>query len=181
MPLHYNDALDDTLTFDGQMSFVGGQVSNVRSSLIGETQYAEGINIDIDRFGSAVTRRGTKVEQGRIEGVDDPKWQNASNKWHLHGTIWNATTGTVRGLDYYDTTNTEELLACVDGKLWKTTGGAWSEVSGYTPNSDERVEMTQLVDRMFFTDGVNNVHSYDGSTITDEGTGSGNPPSASIW
>ena len=176
MPLHYNDALDDTLTFDGQMSFVGGQVSNVRSSLIGETQYAEGINIDIDRFGSAVTRRGTKVEQGRIEGVDDPKWQNASNKWHLHGTIWNATTGTVRGLDYYDTTNTEELLACVDGKLWKTTGGAWSEVSGYTPNSDERVEMTQLVDRMFFTDGVNNVHSYDGSTITDEGTGSGNPP-----
>lgn len=27
--------------------------------------------------------------------------------------------------------------------------GAWSEVSGYTPNSDERVEMTQLVDRMF--------------------------------
>ena len=79
MPLHYNDALDDTLTFDGQMSFVGGQVSNVRSSLIGETQYAEGINIDIDRFGSAVTRRGTKVEQGRIEGVDDPKWQNSSN------------------------------------------------------------------------------------------------------
>jgi hypothetical protein len=38
MPVYFNDALDDTLLYDRQASFIGGQVSNFRENLLNESQ-----------------------------------------------------------------------------------------------------------------------------------------------
>ena len=49
-------------------------------------------------------------------------------------------------------------------------------MTGYTPAASANVEMAQLVDKLYLTDGTNNVRSYNGTAFTDEGTGTGNPP-----
>lgn len=179
MPYLYNDNLDDALALDACLSFTGGQVSNVRPNLLGADQYVEGINIDIDRFGAAVTRRGTEEQLGTVPGPDEADWENINVDWEDHGVTWDNTSGPVRAVGYYDKPSTEEMLCVADGVLYKSSGTSWSAVSGYTPTSANRVEFAQLVDKMYMTDGAANVHSYDGSSITDEGSTASDPPTCS--
>jgi len=153
MPVFFNDGLDDPLQYDLCGSFVGGQVSNVRANLLKPQQYSESKNMDIDRFGSIITRRGTEIVGATL-------------------------TNPIQGIGYYDTPTFEKLLAVSNGVVYESTGGSWSSVSGYSPNSSANVEMAQLVDKVYFTDGGNsNVHSLSTSTFTDEGSGgTGDPP-----
>jgi len=151
MPIHYNDGLDDQLSYDLTGSFVGGQVSHVRANLLSATQYSESKNMDIDKFGAIITRRGTSIVGATL-------------------------TDPIRGLTFIDTPSVEQLLVVSDGVLYKSTGSTFSAVSGYTPSSVNDVEFAQLIDKVYMTDNSVNVHSYDGSTVTDEGTSSSDPP-----
>lgn len=151
MPVHYNDGVDDPLAYDLTGSFIGGQVSNVRSNLLKQEQFAEAKNMDVDKFGAIITRRGTS-------------------------RVGSAFSNPVKGLFFYDKPSTEEILAVSGGVLNKSTGGAFSAISGYSPASTANVEFAQLVDKVYMTDGTGNVHSYDGSTVTDEGGTSSDPP-----
>ena len=175
MPVVYNDSLDDQMAFDAVQSFVGGQVSNVRSNLIGPTQYSEGVNVDIDRFGGIITRRGLSAD---YSGPQDLIWSSANQNWSSVNTNWDGSGAErVDSVFYFDTPSLEQLLAVVDQKVYKNTGGTtWTEATGYTPADGANVEMAQLTDKIYLTDGTNNVRSYDGSTFTDESTGTGNPP-----
>ena len=177
MPVVYNDSLDDQMAFDAVQSFVGGQVSNVRSNLIGPTQYSEGVNVDIDRFGGIITRRGLDDDYGALPNTNSHNWNEATNNWETYSSTWNADRERVDSVFYFDTPSLEQLLAVADQKVYKNTGGTtWAEVTGYTPADSANVEMAQLTDKVYLTDGSNNVRSYDGSTFTDESTGTGNPP-----
>lgn len=155
MPANYIEGQDEQIGFDLDATFAGGQVSRLRANLLQPGQYAFGLNGDLDRFGNFSTRRGSV-------------------------RIGDALPAGVRGLSYMDTPALEYLYAAANGVLYRSGGGAWSSVSGYTPSASARVEMAQLVDRLFFTDGVGNVHSTDGTTVTDEGAGATDPPKCSI-
>ena len=177
MPVVYNDSLDDQMAFDAVQSFVGGQVSNVRSNLIGPTQYSEGVNVDIDRFGGIITRRGLDDDYGTLPNTNSYNWNEATNNWETYTSTWNAAPERVDSVFYFDTPSLEQLLAVADQKVYKNTGGTtWTEVTGYTLADGANVEIAQLTDKVYLTDGTNNVRSYDGSTFTDESTGTGNPP-----
>ena len=176
MPIQYNDALDDRLIYDACMAFTGGQVSNVRSNLLGETQFAEGVNVDIDRFGSVVTRRGSEEQLGTVPPPTEDDWEAITTNWEDYGTLWENSAGPIRGLGYFDITGQEEMLCVADGILYKSSGSTWSSVSGYSPTSSNAVEFAQLSGKIFMSDGSNNVHSYNGTTVTDEGNTSSDPP-----
>ena len=82
MPVLSNEVLDDPIILDGNNSFVGGQTSASRANLIPENAYAEGKNIDLDEFGNAVTRRGTRLSQGyRI-------WEDVNVNWEAEAATW---------------------------------------------------------------------------------------------
>ena len=151
MPVYHNNGLDDQLAYDLTGSFVGGQVSHVRANLLSATQFAEAKNMDIDKFGAIITRRGTVI-------------------------VGSTLTNPIRGLTFLDTPTTEQLLAVSNGVLYKSTGSAFSSVSGYTPASANDVEFAQLIDKVYMTDNSVNVHSYNGTSVTDEGTASSDPP-----
>ena len=93
MPVYYNDGVDDPLAFDLTGSFLGGQVSNVRSNLLKGEQFAEAKNMDIDKFGSIITRRGTS-------------------------RIGSALSSAITGLAFFDKPSVEELLAVSGGVLY---------------------------------------------------------------
>jgi len=174
MPINYNDSLDDQLAFDACLTFTGGQVSNVRSTLLDQAQYSEGKNMDIDRFGALVTRRGAERELG---GLLDEKWEDVSTNWESYTNNWTGDPA-VRcdSIGYFDTSALEQLVAVSDQKVYKNANSNWIEVPGYTPAAGVNVEMAQLVDKFYLTDGTNNVRSYNGTAFTDELTGVGNPP-----
>ena len=178
MPINYNDSLDDQLAFDACLTFTGGQVSNVRSTLLDKAQYSDGKNMDIDRFGALVTRRGAKRELGGlldenwedVSGVGTGEWENYENNWTGDPTVRCDSIG------YFDTSALEQLVAVSDQKVYKNANGTWTDVTalgdGYIPAAGANVEMAQLVDKLYLTDGTNNVHSYTGTVFADEGTGS---------
>ena len=128
MPVLYNDSLDDRLVFDACLTFVGGQVSNVRANLLDQAQYSEGENVDIDRFGGIVTRHGTKREYNALL---DTLWENATDNWDDYSTYWELNgVGRLNGLGYFDTPSTELLIAANNQKIYKHDNtGIWSELS----------------------------------------------------
>ena len=151
MPVHYNDGLDDQLAYDLTGSFVGGQVSHMRANLLSATQFSESENMDIDKFGAIITRRGTVIVGATL-------------------------TNPIRGLAFMDTPTTEQLLTVSNGVLYKSTGSTFSSVSGYTPATANDVNFAQLIDKVYMTDNSVNVYSYNGTAVTDEGTTSSDPP-----
>ncbi len=146
---------DDALTFDACTAFNGGMRSALRPNLLQATEFASGKNCDIDRYGDLVTRRGSSK-------------------------LGSALPAVVRGLGYLDTPSVEMLVAASNGAMYKYTGTIWTLVSGYSPNPSNRVEMTQLIDKLYLTDSVGNVFSFDGTTFTDLGSGATAAPKCKI-
>lgn len=122
MPTFFNDGLDDTLAYDYVGNFAGGQASSVRANLLQDGQYSESRNMDIDKFGAIITRRGTEI-------------------------IGSTLTNPIQGLVYMDTPSIEQLLAVSNGVVYKSTGSSWSSVSGYTPSASNNVEAVQFLIR----------------------------------
>lgn len=148
-PYLFSDAVDDQLTFDVCSSFDGGQVSNLRSSLLQPNQSALMQNFDINARGEAITRRGST----RLGGTVDP------------------TFGSVKGLFFYDTPSHAYLVAGTLSGPRYYNGTTWPQLSignpigvgGLTRND---VSFAQGVNTLYMADGYNQLYGWDGTTMT---------------
>ncbi len=137
-------------------SFSGGIDMFTRATLLQPNQYQNGYNILIRDNFEARTRAGA-----------DP----------LGGTVIDGSTLPLRGLRYYDTPATSQLLAVTNSKLYKWEGANWNTISGYTPASNTvGVEIEQGIDKAMITDGVGHSFSYDGTSVIDLGATASDPP-----
>ena len=150
MPIVSNSGLDDPILFDITSSFVGG-VNNISSTkLLGETQGSEFINVDIDRVGNAVTRRGTAS---------------------VSSTAVPEGTASIQGMYYFDTGAYNQIVIAKNSKIfWFDSNlgtGSWTrESSSYLTNSsDDVVCFAQLSDKLYFSDGTSEIKSYNGATV----------------
>jgi len=150
MPILSNEGLDDPLLFEQTNSFIGG-VNNITSSkLLEPTQSVELINVDIDRIGNAVTRRGTA---------------------DLAGSAVPEGTANIQGMTYFDTGTVNQLVICKNRKIFYYNGvagsGSWAqEGSSYLTNaSDDSVYFAQLSDKLYFCDGTSTLKSFNGTAV----------------
>jgi hypothetical protein len=164
MGVFFDEALDDVPTPDQCPSFAGGQYSNSRSNLIGENQAAQLINCDISKTGEISTRRGTtRLGAGTAGGAY------------------------IQGLAYFETPSYNYPVAAAGGKLNSFDGTNWNLFANTWTANDMtgRVLFAQGIDKLYFTDRVGHLWSWDGATAVDLG-GSGNAfpppsPSAIAW
>ena len=154
MPKHFIETLDDHLVHDGQLSFSGGVNSYIRENMLFEDQSELLENADVDRDGEAFTRRGTETL----------------------GTI--VSNEKIQGMYFYKNGTTKQMMAIVDDKAYVYDGTSWTLQIGYTPTAGNDVEMVQLVNKLYLTDGTKNVYSWDGTLFTDMGNGATDPPHA---
>lgn len=153
MPTVYNDRLDDTLSFDGSTKFAGGENSQPDPSQLKKEECAQLINVALNRVGDIQTRKGidqlgSDLDTTRIQGMVD-----------------------------LDTPTIERILAACNAAMYSWNGSSWSPAAGYTPtNSTVRVRMVQGINLVYVADGIKHLHSWDGTTFTDMGTGGANPP-----
>lgn len=129
MPLHYNDAVDDTMVLDRQSSFLGGQLSHIRGNLLNPNQAILLQDVDLETGGTTRTRRG-------FHAWGDLKALTSSND--------------VQGVHWFANGNYEYLLAVVNGGLRKmTSAGVWSTVEAATVPASEPAYFAQINDRVF--------------------------------
>jgi hypothetical protein len=134
---------DEPLVFDDTISFSGGMVSNVRANLLEKTQSALLKNFDLDQTGQLVTRKGS----ARIGDTFSP-------------------ASAIQGLGYFDIPSKEELLTVINTSFYRSTGGAWSSLGGYTAGSDSlQVNFAQSVNYAYWVDGSGPMNRYDGTVI----------------
>jgi len=135
MPRYASNLLDEPLVFDNSISFIGGQVSGVRPNLLNRDQFSDGKNVDVDTFGTVVTRKGT---------VKFPSTAHSTN---------------IQGLAYYDnpTATKERLISATGGNLYRcdAADSSWTQLTGAknTVHATNQVDFVQLVDKMFVADG----------------------------
>jgi hypothetical protein len=150
MPIVSNDGLDDPILFESTSSFTGG-VNNISSSnLLNANQGSEFINVDIDRVGNAVTRKGTaSLSSGAVpEG-----------------------TANIQGMYYFDTGTVNQVVIAKNRKIFWYSGvagsGSWTQDSSsyLTNDSDNVVNFAQLSDKLYFCDGVSALKSFNGTTV----------------
>jgi len=150
---NYNDGLDDALITDGSPSFNGGVDEQADPTELAPNQLARGINIMVTRDGVQTRKGSTILGSGAV------------------------SAGRVQGMGELDTSTVEKILAAVNGAFFQYSGGSWSTASGFTPSSTTvQVEIVQGIDKLYVTDTVNNLRSWNGTTFTDLGTSSPNPP-----
>jgi hypothetical protein len=158
----FNDAIDDQPTFDVCSSFEGGQVSNLRASLLQPNQAALMQNFDINVRGEAITRRGSL---------------------RLGGTI-DTTFNTVKGLTFYNTPANSYLVAGTRSGPRYYNGTTWPllsvgnpiGISGLTYND---VSFAQGINILYMADGFNSLYSWNGTTSTSlGGSTNANPPNS---
>jgi len=151
MPIYNNEGLDDQPVFDACPSFEGGMVSALRSNLLALNQTANLQNMDISKFGTLTTRRGTnKLGAGSI-----------------------VTSQRLQALTWFNTPTISYLMAICNGSLYKWDGAAWTLVTGYTAaNGTIPCEIVQGINKIYITDGTGHIFSWDGSTTpVDLGSG----------
>ncbi|RME72402.1 MAG: hypothetical protein D6781_02275 [Verrucomicrobia bacterium] len=147
-------------SYDQQASFAGGQVSAVRRNRLGGEQCPRLVNVMLSPTGVAKTRRG--VETIGPETADDTK--------------------PIDGLAFFAVSGQQQLVRVRDGKVeTDSTGvGVWQQVPGWTPSLNTPCAIVQGLDKLYFAQVGHNMHSWDGTTMTDMGTGSPNPPQVKL-
>jgi hypothetical protein len=150
VPIVSNGGLDDPILFESTSSFTGG-VNNISSSkLLDANQGSEFVNVDIDRVGNAVTRRGTAL----VSSSAVPEG-----------------TSNIQGMYYFDTGTTNQIVIAKNRKIFRYSGvvgsGSWTQdSSSYLTNAaDNVVNFAQLSDKLYFCDGVSDLKSFDGTTV----------------
>ena len=150
MPLDlFNDALDDTPVSDGCDGFTGADFTLRPDQLTPDT-VRDGENIWFDSDLAAQTRPGLRFNTL----CDD-------------GTL-GAGVAAVQGMGFYDTPTIERTLAVRAGKLYEIDGAgvaaSTAVLAGATGiHGSARVQFAQLIDRMFFSDGVLRWARYTGA------------------
>ena len=164
MPQLDNNLPDDPIFLDGDITFSLGQASNVRSNVVSEGGYSLGRNTDFDMFGNVSTRRGTSQLQ---DSVIDAKWDGlvgATDVWttstspstRFSALKWSAELAeAIIDVAYFDTPAPFERIVLASDDAISMVGetGVITAVSGAS-YSGEEVYFAQLVDRMYYCDGV---------------------------
>ena len=160
MPQLDNSLADDPIFIDGDISFSAGQASNVRKNVIGEGAYDIGRNVDFDMFGNVSTRRGTAQLQ---DAVVDSTWDALSDDTDVTGDQWEDITlkwsdvlsAAINQIAYFDTPSPYEKIVIASNDEISLAGetGSIATVSGAS-YSGEDIYFAQLVDRMYYCDGV---------------------------
>ena len=176
MPQLENNLTDDPLTLDGDVSFSGGQASNVRKNVIAEGAFDIGKNVDFDTFGNATTRRGAAQLIGNsVDGIwsemtDDTdvtgdRWEDVSEEWS------STLVGPVIKVAYYDTQSAEQIVLANHDTTAGTRKikyvnetGVIADTGGTFSASAVDVYFAQLVSRMYFCDGVGDLQYVDSSS-----------------
>ena len=135
MPVYFNDAVDDTLLYDRQASFIGGQVSNFRENLLNESQAELIKDLAPEINGVLKTRRG---------------FHRFAN---LLGSTSNSTN--VQTLHFFDSDSRERVIAAVNGSLYEIesngTVTAISAVAGSMIPATTPAYMCQIADKMYWS------------------------------
>lgn len=135
-------------SFDACPSFEGGQVSKIQPKLLAQNQAAELQNMDISPYAVAQTRAGVSGLGGASLSA---------------GNI-------IQGLRWFFPPTLSLLIACVNGALQKWDGISWTALTGYNPaNTSVAVEMSTGLNKLFITDGIGDIFSWDGGTWYDLG------------
>ena len=135
MPVYFNDALDDTLLYDRQASFIGGQVSNFRENLLNESQAELIKDLAPEINGVLKTRRG----------------------FHRFANLLGSTSSStnVQTLHFFDSDSRERLIAAVNGSLYEIesngTVTAISAVAGSLDPASTPAYMCQIADKMYWS------------------------------
>ncbi len=174
MPQFDNNLADDQIVMDGDVSFSGGQASNVRANVIAESAFDLGKNVDFDTFGNATTRRGVaQLVGGTIDGIWS-ELSGATDIWELSpdagdfsASTWSVSLdGSIIKIAYFDTNSIEKIIlaesdpdaspsALYTIKYVDETGEISSTgASGVFDSTATDVYFAQLVDRMYFCDGT---------------------------
>ena len=171
MPIQENSQLDDQIAFDGDVSFSGGQASNVRKNTIAEGAYSIGKNTDFDTFGNIVSRKGVAQLVG---DVIDSVWGDITTTWENTTFLWTSNfTGSVKSIAYFDTPTIEKIVAAesdTSGSSYKIKiigdTGTIGDTGGTFSSTADSVYFAQLVDRMYYCDGVGNLAYIDDASAS---------------
>ena len=169
---YYSDNLDDLLAFDGIRSFSGGQASGLQSDLLAENQVQQLVNMTLSPKGSLETRKGVTS----------------------FSTSATSQNGSIGGMRYYDTSQSERLIAVTQGRLytidsngnaqlrpsdeiWNNFTGAtriWNNenqqwADGFSTNYDVKVSMAQFNDKMYMADADGPLYYFDGASTGGTG------------
>jgi len=169
---YYSDNLDDLLAFDGIRSFAGGQASGLQSDLLAENQVQQLVNMTLSPKGSLETRKGVTS----------------------FSTSATSQNGSIGGMRYYDTSQSERLIAVTQGRLytidsngnaqlrpsdeiWNNFTGAtriWNNenqqwADGFSTNYDVKVSMAQFNDKMYMADADGPLYYFDGASTGGTG------------
>lgn len=179
MPQLDNSLADDPIFIDGDISFSAGQASNVRKNVIGEGAYDIGRNVDFDMFGNVSTRRGTAQLQ---DAVVDSTWDALSDDWDSITLKWSdVLSAAINQIAYFDTPSPYEKIVIASNDEISLAGetGSIATVSGAS-YSGEDVYFAQLVDRMYYCDGVAAGLSYINDSSTNAAVAAGKITSVRI-
>jgi hypothetical protein len=167
---YYIDSIDDVLSIAGSTSFEGGQVSGVTPNLIGNNQASELYNMTISPSGTLQTRMGTETISTNV-----------------------SSGSAIQGMHYFDTPNIEEIVVACNGSIFKSTSAtSFATTGGTVASGAVNVNFSQFNNRLYYTDGVSNVHFTDGTvtyrqgtgvlsiTVTNEGSGYNSTPTVTI-
>ena len=179
MPQLDNSLADDPIFIDGDISFSAGQASNVRKNVIGEGAYDIGRNVDFDMFGNVSTRRGTAQLQ---DDVVDSTWDALSDDWDSITLKWSdVLSAAINQIAYFDTPSPYEKIVIASNDEISLAGetGSIATVSGAS-YSGEDVYFAQLVDRMYYCDGVAAGLSYINDSSTNAAVAAGKITSVRI-
>lgn len=143
MPLFLNNGLDDPLLLDQCQAFVGGQVSFTRPHLIGPTQAAQLVNIDIAQNGIARTRRGIRVITEVLNFQP------------------------IQAICFYDVPILERLIVVAGNELFEydLDADVWSganPITADTSNVDYPVDVVQGIDTIYVGVGGEGVYKWVG-------------------
>jgi len=169
---YYSDNLDDLLAFDGIRSFSGGQASGLQSDLLAENQVQQLVNMTLSPKGSLETRKGVTS----------------------FSTTATSQEGSIGGMRYYDTSQSERLIAVTQGRLytidsngnaqlrpadeiWNNFTGAtriWDNeaqqwADGFSTDYNVKVSMAQFNDKMYMADADGPLYYFDGASTGGTG------------
>lgn len=154
------ETLDDQPIPDGMTSFVGGQVSDSRPTIIGQNAAELMQNMDLSPNGDLTTRRGVSRLGAGL--VDDGT---------VNGTYVQGMSGF-----YSAAVGPASLIAVNKRVAFQYIGSTWTKLTGYSAGSlpghtGMLVCIVQGDDSLYFSDVFANIFAWDGTTFTDLGSG----------
>jgi hypothetical protein len=146
MPVFSIEAADDPMVLEVTEDFSGGQNSYIRASRVPQNQAAFLKNVIIQLSGQLRKRLGTRdIYSGYVSGMDKP----------IQGLIW------------FDTVDTDLLVAFANRKAWYFDGLAWQlYFDAELGSTTEQIDVVQLTDQLYFSDSTSpEISNWDGVTV----------------